>query len=246
MRGFTCVLAAAFAAMSGSVSAQTDAPAMSPIEVRVACAPPTTAEDSGAGQPLKLLGAQDTMARGLFGVRDLVVVNGGTAAGVQLGQRFYVRRNHRAMGLHSTRTLGWVRVIAVNESTAIAAVEHSCGGLLTDDYLAPFVPPVVPAGAERLDVSGEPDFASLARVVSGDEGRDTIATGEFAVIDRGSDEGVQPGARFAVYRDLHAAGLPLASVAEAVVVSTGPSQSVARIVGSRDAVRAGDYVAFRK
>jgi len=65
------------------------------------------------------------------------------------------------------------------------------------------------------------------------------------LIDRGADQGVAPGARFAVYRDVHA-GVPLSSVGEAVVVSIGKTMSLARITRSRDAIVSGDYVVARK
>jgi hypothetical protein len=65
-------------------------------------------------------------------------------------------------------------------------------------------------------------------------------------IDQGSDQGVVPGARFALYRDVGPKGTPLASVGEAVVISTGASLSLTRITRARDVVFAGDYVAPRK
>ena len=55
-----------------------------------------------------------------------------------------------------------------------------------------------------------------------------------------------PGARFAVYRDIASAGMPLAAIGELVIVDVGKSQSLARVVRSRDAITARDYVAPRK
>ena len=66
------------------------------------------------------------------------------------------------------------------------------------------------------------------------------------LIDRGSDQGVTIGARFAIYRDVRAPGVPLSAVGESVIVSTGKSMSLARITRSRDAVVSGDYVVPRK
>ena len=71
----------------------------------------------------------------------------------------------------ASSTGGWIRIVAVNESTAIAAFEHICGAVGQGDYLEPFVAPVVPAGADRDETPGEPDFTSLGQVVVGNEDR---------------------------------------------------------------------------
>jgi len=72
------------------------------------------------------------------------------------------------------------------------------------------------------------------------------ALGDFVFIDQGSEQGVMPGARYALYRDVGPKGTPLSSVGEAIVISTGASMSLTRITRARDAIYAGDYVAPRK
>ena len=86
----------------------------------------------------------------------------------------------------------------------------------------------------------------LGRVVAGNEDRSTGAAGDFMLIDRGSAQGVVPGARFAVYRDVNRPGLPLAAIGEVVVISTGPETALTRITSARGAVLSGDYVARRR
>jgi hypothetical protein len=231
-------------------AAQTDAPVLSPMETAVACAAPVSA-DAPPPHALRIIGTQDSRSRALFGPRDLLVIDGGTSTGVQLGQQFYVRRANR-FGSPSDRrwqgirTLGWVRVVAVNDSTAIATIDHTCDGMVQWDYLEPFVAPVVPADADRDVSSGDPDFGALGRVLAGIEDRHSAGAGDFMLIDRGTDQGVTPGARYAVYRDMGAAGMPLAAVGEAVVLNAGKTMSLTRITRSRDAVLSGDWVAPRR
>ena len=249
MRSGTFVLTAAFvAAIAGTAGAQTDR-VLTPLELAVACAPPP-AFGTPTGVP-HVIGVQDTVARRLFGSRDLLVIDAGTVAGIQLGQEFFVRRPSRfGMGVagrqRGATTLGWTRVVAVNDSTAIAQVEFACGGIIAGDYLQPFTPPALPPNADRNDPTGEPDFASLARTVIGNEDRLSVGIGDFMLIDRGTEQGVSVGARFTIYRDLGVAGMPLATIGDGIIIATGDSVSVTRITRARDAVISGDYIAIRK
>ena len=250
MRFFRVLLTAAFvlvAAMDGVAQAPA---AMSQLEIAVACAPPPTF-DLPAGELLRIIGTQDTVPRSEYGTGDLLVVSGGTAAGVQLGQQFYVRRANR-FGLDSatqrrgSKTGGWIRIVAVNDTTAIASFEHICNNVGQGDFLEPFVAPVVPPGADRDEAPGAPDFMSMGQIVAGNENRSEMGVGDFALIDRGSEHGLAPGARLAVYRDIGAAGMPLSSLGEAIVISTSAKMSLLRITRARDAVHNGDFVAPRK
>jgi hypothetical protein len=249
MRCFRVSLVAAFvlvAASGGVAQAQTE---LSQLEIAVACAPPPTFDLPG--EPLRIIGTQDSMPRGEYGTRDLLVVSGGTGAGVQLGQRFYVRRANRfgldpATHRRGSKTGGWIRIVSVNESTAIASFEHICSTVGQGDYLEPFVAPVIPPGADRDEAPGEPDFTSMGQIVAGNENRSDMGPGDFALIDRGREQGMLPGARLAVYRDIGVAGMPLASLGEAIVISTSAAMSLARITRARDAVHIGDLIVPRK
>src|SRR5437867_3586474 len=188
---------AVFALMAPAVAAaQADPDALSPLEIAVACAPPPAI---GGPQPTapRVIGAQDTVSRTLFGSGDLLVIGGGTASGLQLGQRFFVRRANRfgtaygsmAVGI---RTLGWIRIVSLNETTAIATIDHVCNGIMAQDYLEAFARPAIPANVEAADFTGEPDFSVLARIVAGDADRSTAGAGDFVLIDWGADRGLAP------------------------------------------------------
>jgi hypothetical protein len=148
--------------------------------------------------------------------------------------------------LHAVRTSGWVRIVAVTDTTAIGAVEVACTGIMQGDYLDRFAVPVIPEGADRTVTSGEPDFSSLGQVMFGNEEVTAGGSGQFMLVDRGMNQGLTPGARLAIYRDLKVAGLPLAWIGEAIVISTSIHNALIRITTSRDAVQSGDFVATRK
>jgi hypothetical protein len=234
---------------------QNTEPAMTPAQIAAACAPP--AVQTGTPHALRIVSSQDTVPRTVYGPRDLLIVNGGTDAGIQLGSAFYVRRSSGTGAVYGMPadsdviTDGWIRIVAVNDSSSIARIERSCGAVFSGDYLEPFeAPPVVTVADSPFD----PDFSSLARVVGGANGHTVVGINELMVIDRGSEDGVQPGARFAIYRDMTAgdpllaapSGTPLAAIGEAVVLNAAGKRSVVRVVRARDAILSGDYAAPAK
>jgi hypothetical protein len=236
--------------VAAGVSAQTADEAWAPAQLAVACAMPASV-DMPAADVLRVMGGQDSVPRSIFGVRDLIVIGGGLSRQVELGQRFFVRRTewlglHSPTEPHAIRTAGWVKVVAVNDTTAIATVEHVCSNISEGDYLEPFTRPSVAATNPTVDTTGELDFNALGHVMHGELLRSTGGPGDFMLIDRGSDQGTAPGSRFAVYRDLKHDGLPLTAIGEVVVVSASPSIALVRITQSRDAVASGDFVVPRK
>jgi len=254
--GIVAAATGSLALGAGVASAQPGsvASASTPMATSISCGAAVISDDSSKPHALHVIGAQDTAARTAYDNRDLLVIDGGTAAGVQIGQEYFVRGMVRlwhmeyigAPSTPSIRTAGWIRIVAANERTSIAQVIHACGVFFHGDYLEPYKEPSVPAGMDREESTGNPDFASMGHIVSGPEDHTTSAPGEYVRIDRGTEHGVTSGARFAVYRDVASAGMPLAAIGELVVVEVGKSQSLARIVRARDAIVARDYVAPRK
>jgi hypothetical protein len=211
-----------------------------------ACAPHATADAPPAGA-LRVIGAQDTVVRTIFGPRDLLVVDGGTAQGVEAGQRFFVRRHtvsrgDAMYGKHAVSTAGWLRIVAASDRTAIAAVEAACRAIEAGDYLEAYTDVPLPPGDGQASPLGELDFASPARILFGDEGRTIVAAGDFAIADGGAEAGFAAGSRFAVYRDLRLPGIPLAFVGEGRVVAPASGTSLVRITLARDAVQSGDLL----
>jgi hypothetical protein len=230
--------------------AQSKPEVLSSMQAALACAPPASIE-SAAPDALRIIGAQDATTRTTYGPPDLLVVGGGSQAGVQLGQQFFIRRPVRfgtggSRHPGSIRTVGWIRITSVNDTTAIATIEHVCDAILHNDYLAPFVMPTLPADAERVEATGELDFTSLSRVMVGNENRGTAGTGDFMLMDRGGGQGITAGKRFAIYRDVGVFGMPLAALGEAVVVNVGKDMALVLINSARAAVHTGDYLVPRK
>jgi len=257
-----CALLPGFASAQsqGSLPAET----ISPSQVAIACSLPPSMTLARAATPqskgpLHVIGAQDPVPRSLFDEHDLLIIDGGTGRDVQLGQRYFVRRPVSSSVFRGEAkaivTGGWIRIIAVNETTAIASVDRICGPIQAGDYLEPFVMPSVPSQAAAVDRSGDLDFGTLGRILYGEQESYAAGAGSYITIDRGTEQGLTPGARFAIYRDVKAwmpsaygqtkATTPLTAIGEGVVVSAGERMSVMKILEARDAVQRGDYVVPR-
>jgi hypothetical protein len=249
---------------SSPAHAQTDRGGLTAIQAGLACAlPPTLAVPRGGLR--RVIGGQDTQARAVYGPRDTLIIDGGTKAGLAPGQRFFVRRaitfgSTSPSRTHAVHTAGWIRIVAVNATTAVASIDYSCSDIDRGDYLEPFFVPEVPEGAERNDPSGalvfpsgeenvpagELNYDDFGHILFGSEEHVAASAGNFMLINQGTDHGAKSGARFAVYRHHHIFGVPLVAIGEGIIMTTGKRMSVVRITAGRDAVLSGDYIVPRK
>jgi hypothetical protein len=201
-------------------------------------------------QSLRLTGGQDGFKRRSYAPGDLVTINAGTLNGIEPGQEYYVRRlqveaNQRPSRETpgSVRTAGWIKVYAVDEELSLATVVHACDTLDVNDYLEPFTLPVMPTvSAEKI----KPQRDHYGLILFGIDFRRSFAKGDFFIVNRGSDHGVAPGDRFVIYRDNKQPENFLFDLGEAVAVEVKADTSTLQAITSRDAFRAGDYVALRK
>jgi hypothetical protein len=84
------VVAFTLAASTAFPAAAQDLPMA--IRIAAACGPQATTAAVPSDAP-RIAGLQDTSTRSLYGPHDLVVVDVGSSRGIQLGQRFFVRRS---------------------------------------------------------------------------------------------------------------------------------------------------------
>ena len=212
-----------------------------------ACAPSLTYDIPPT--PLRVTGSQEAVVRETMSPGDLVTINAGTDNGIDVGQRYFVRRiiprargdvsRHNPAVIH---TAGWLRVYAVDTRMSLATIEYACDVVKLNDYLEPFALPVVPAPLAAAPAQR----SNYGRVLSGEDNKSRFGTGEYVLIDRGSDHGVALGAQFVVYRDKRVAGNFLFELADAVAVDVRPEVATLRITRAIDGVAVGDYAALRK
>ena len=233
--------------------------------IAIACAPSLAIVKPGekpVTPALRVIGAQNSANRDLMGPGDTLVVSGGSNAGMEVGQRYFVRRQTMTLGApievpKTIHTAGWIQVLGVDTMVATATLVQACGdGALLDDYLEPFVAPMI---AARPMAGTTPHVENMGRIMTGTEGTTTGATGQVMTIDLGSNSGIALGQRFLVFRDkrkdrvevtgrsqVFAESLgkqPLLQVGEVLVVSVRPDDASVQIVASTDAISTGDLVA---
>lgn len=183
---------------------------------------------------------------------DIVYLDGGRAAGLSPGMQFtavasgrIVRHplSHDALGRQYTYK-GRVRVLSVQESSAIAEIVQSCDGISVGMKLKPFEPEPIPlARRTSLRPVSEPTtdeaLASAPVIVSSPVDLVTLGQDHVVFIDRGEEDEVLPGDLFTIYR-MNRKSQPPVVMGELAVLSVQAHTAVAKILESRYPVYVGD------
>jgi hypothetical protein len=217
------------------------------IKEQIACAPMSL-----PAAPIAAIQVTGGYVHGriMFGPGEPLIINAGTAHGVQKGQQYFIRRYVRDRFTpasvdfqpHSIHTAGWVTIVDAHDTMAVATVTHACDGIIVGDYLEPYAEPVVPTAA----LPGAPDFAHPGRIVMADERRQTGYEGLMMLVNRGTDHDVRAGQGLTIYRETLGGSGPLWTVGTATVVGVRPQLALVRIDATRDAVRIGDFIAIHR
>lgn len=183
---------------------------------------------------------------------DIVYLDGGRARGMSPGTLFTVVEPQRQVVHPVTRQvvgrfyhyLGRVRVLSVQEETAIGEIVFSCDPILVGQQLRTFVPEPVPLGRPTaLRPLNYPEPEEELRdnpiILFSQDNIVSLAEDHVVYIDRGEDADLTPGDVFTIYRR-NKDGLPPIVIGELAVLSVHKSSSVAKIIESRYAVFVGD------
>ena len=207
----------------------------------------TPAAGHGAGSGYGLVG---TVKIGLW-TGDIIYVDGGRARGLTPGSLFTAVIPDKAV-VHPIRNevigryyryVGRVRILSVQETTAIAEIVHSCDPVVVGAFLQPFEPEPVPLGRStamrpvNFPAAAEKLAAAPAIVYARD---DILALGADHVVhvDLGEQDAT-PGDMYTIYRE-NRPGLPPIVIGELAVLSVHKRFSVAKILESRYPIHLGD------
>lgn len=183
---------------------------------------------------------------------DIVYTDGGRESGLMPGSIFTVVRPEGAVR-HPLddkvvgefyRYQGRIRILSVQEESAIAEIVHTCSPIGVGDLLKPFAPEPVPL-ARRSGLVGINDpvareeLAQAPYIILSNEGLFSLGQGHVVYIDRGSEHDVAPGDLYTIYRETPV-GMPPLVIGELAVLSVGEEASLAKILESRYTVHVGD------
>lgn len=183
---------------------------------------------------------------------DIVYLDRGAAAGMLPGSVFIAVRPEDLVRHVDTgkvlgrkyKYLGRVRLLSVQETTAIGEIIHSCHPIGVGTGLKPFEDAPIPL-ARRTGLRGINDPVSAERLADApvitlaESGNVTLGQGHLVFIDRGTTDDVTPGDIYTIYRLNDPELLPMV-VGELAVLSVESNTALGTILESRYAVYVGD------
>ena len=221
---------------------------LSPDVLSLACSPSAAIEPPQTA--LRITGGQDSFERRIYGPGDLVTINAGRKNAIEVGQEYYVRRlqvDRLAPVKRDTpatiRTTGWIKVYAVDDEWSLVTVTHACDTIEVDDYLEPFKLPVVPTVSQDRP---KPERDNYGKVVGGSDRRTSFGKGDYFVINRGTDYGIEVGSKFVLYRDKKMDQNFLYAIGEGIATEVKENVATVMVTQSLSAIESGDYVALRR
>ncbi len=182
---------------------------------------------------------------------DIVYLSGGSVQGLTPGSVFTIVGAEQPVVHPLTNQVfgsfypyrGRVRVLSVQESTAIGEIIFSCDSVQLGDRLRPFEPEPVPLGRQTamrpINLPATPDHLKDAPCIIYSYNIISLGQDHVAFIDRGSDQNVTPGDVYTLYR-MSDAGMPPLVLGEVAVLSVQKRTSLVRILQSLFPVYVGD------
>ena len=179
----------------------------------------------------------------LYGMGDELMIDGGKANGLEVGQNLVARRAYRTSadpdGVAGEHTSGLVQIVATGERASVAVVIYACDEMRRGDWLAAFRPEPVRAP----EVGGMPAFDRAAHILLTDADQLIGAPRRLMVIDRGTDNGIRVGQRLTLFRPASHGRRSPAVLGDAVVVAVRADSATIRVQNATDVIALGDSAA---
>jgi hypothetical protein len=215
-------------------------------EVTIQCAGYLREE---ADDDFRIFGSEEDGHKDGLATGDVVYLNQGSQDGVSPGDTFYIqRRDDFTWGVDGSyvRRTGWLRVIAVQEETAMAEIIQACLDVNVGDYLTPFEPIPVPLlPFEPPPTRLTPETGRMRGTIAASlDDLATLGQGYLVSIDLGQEDGVVPGNIFTIFRYLYD-GAPRKVLGTLAVLTVQREYATARIMESKDYILTGDLVELK-
>lgn len=196
-------------------------------------------------------GTVNTVKYGLY-TGDIVYLSAGRSVGLTPGtllsavepSRQVVHPVGGAVYGRYYHYLGRVRVLSVQEETAIAEIVHSCDPIPVGSLLRPFEPEPVPLG--RPTAMRPVNFPAAAEklrsapvILFSQDNLVSLGQDHVVYIDQGEEANVTPGDVYTIYRQ-NREGFPPVVLGELAVLSVQRRSALAKIIESRYPIYVGD------
>jgi LysM domain len=182
---------------------------------------------------------------------DIVYLSGGSTQGLMPGTLFTIIGNEVPV-IHPVTEQpfggfypyhGRLRILSVQDTTAIAEIVQSCDAIHLGDRIRPFEPEPVPLGRPTamrpVNLPVTADKLKDAPVIVFSDNVISLGQDHVVFIDRGSDQNVTPGDVFTIYR-VNPRGMPPLVLGEVAVLAVQKRSAVVKITQSRFPVYVGD------
>jgi len=196
---------------------------------------------------LWITGAEREYEKKMFSDGDVVYLNKGKGEGVEPGQVFSVLEIRNEIPGYGPLAFGKgrARVQFADDNTAVAVVEEACDPVRTGYYLVPF--------EEKEGMTGKDLGYDVLPVEAGgvkggliyvQNDLRLIATNHWALIDLGSEQGIQVGQQLILYRTTRQ-NVPLQILGNCIVIDVKSNTATIKLLSCRDVIRKGDRVMER-
>ncbi len=204
----------------------------------------------------RIVSAEYEDSRDMLALGDVVYSDVGAREGLMAGQVFWViRPAHQVYKAGSISdvvgrfytTPGRVKVVCVQETTAILEFTESCEPAYIGDLLIPFEPipiPLVRASAP-LTQCDRPSGKVAGQIIAVKDRATPVGTDSVVFLDLGEEEGLYPGDFLTIYRKRNDGGTIRTLLGEAAVLWTKGHTCVAKVTSMVDSMRVGDFVELK-
>ncbi len=202
-----------------------------------------------ADDDFRIFGSEEDSHKDGLATGDVVYLNRGSQDGVSPGDEFYMQRKiDFTWGVDGSyvRRTGWLRILAVQEETAMAEIVQACLDVNVGDYLTPFEPIPVPLlPVEPSPTRMTPETGRMrGRIEASLDDLATLGQGYLVSIDLGQEDGVVPGNIFTIFRYLYD-GAPRKVLGTLAVLTVQREHATARIMESKDYILTGDLIELK-
>jgi hypothetical protein len=202
-----------------------------------------------ADDDFRIFGSEEDGHKDGIATGDVVYLNRGSEDGVSPGDSFYLQREvDFTWGIDGSyvRRSGWLRILAVQEETAMAEIVQACLDINLGDYLTPFEPIPVPLlPLEPVPTRLTPETGRMrGKIEASLDDLATLGQGYLVSIDLGQEDGVVPGNIFTIFRYLYD-GAPRKVLGTLAILTVQREHSTARIMESKDYILTGDLVELK-